>query len=356
MSEYFETEEVTREYDRVLVTRILSYLKPYRHLAAATLAALVVSTLGELMIPVMQQRLIDNAIMANYFRLDTGAFERERAGDGGLDAPGGDSLGGPDSGGGLGGEALKAMADFAANPRGMRIGEGLYVPRNQDTTLTGTAERELKERNILSGEQWYVFDMRHNEEGRRTAEKYGDLFITDENGAAVRKKDLAALPAGDIAAVRAGDIRTITGTAIFLAAVLLVVFAVTFSQTWTTNLMAQRVMKDIRLALFRKTLSQSTAFLSRHPVGRMVTRLTGDVETMDEFFNTVLVAFLKDLSIMAGVLVTLFVLSPKMALAVTVTLPPVLAVTLISRVKARDAFRRQRIASSRVYSYLAERL
>jgi ATP-binding cassette subfamily B protein len=120
--------------------------------------------------------------------------------------------------------------------------------------------------------------------------------------------------------------------------------------------MSQRVMKDIRLALFKKTASQSTAFLSRHPVGRIVTRLTGDVETIDEFFTSVLVAFLKDLSIMAGSLVTLFILSPQMALTVLLTLPPVLIVTLISRVKARDAFRRQRTASSKVYAYLAERL
>jgi ATP-binding cassette subfamily B protein len=115
-------------------------------------------------------------------------------------------------------------------------------------------------------------------------------------------------------------------------------------------------MKDMRLGLFRKTLSQSTAFLSRHPVGRIVTRLTGDIQTIDEFFTTVLTSFLKDLSVMLGVLATLFVLSPKLALCVIATLPPVLALTLISRVKARDAFRRQRTASSKVYAYLAERL
>jgi ATP-binding cassette subfamily B protein len=345
MAEYFETEEVTKEYDRVLAGRILSYLKPYRLLAAVTLAALLVSTLGELLVPVIQQRLVDNAILAGFFRLDAGALERAAGGGAGNGA-----------GNGLGAEALRAFEDLAANPRAVRIGEGIYVPRNQDTGLTGTAERELKEREILDGEQWYVFDTAANEEGRRVAEKHGELFVTGGKAAAVRKKDLAGLAPGEIGAVRAGDIGTIVRTAVFLAALLLLVFAFTFLQTWTANLAAQRVMKDIRLALFKKTLGQSTAFLSRHPVGRIVTRLTGDVETMDEFFNTVLVAFLKDLSVMAGVLATLFILSPKMALAVVVTLPPVLALTLISRVKARDAFRRQRIASSRVYSYLAERL
>ncbi|MCL2444250.1 MAG: ABC transporter ATP-binding protein/permease, partial [Treponema sp.] len=148
----------------------------------------------------------------------------------------------------------------------------------------------------------------------------------------------------------------LTQGCIFYFIILIFVFAFTFIQTWTANLMTQKVMKDMRLGLFKKTLSQSTGYLSRHPVGRLVTRLTSDVQTMDEFFTTVLVAFLKDIFIMAGVLITLFILSPQMALVVLITLPPVLIVTMISRVKARDAFRRQRTASSSVYSYLAERL
>jgi len=214
---YFETEDITKEYDSRIVKRILSFLKPYKRFVAVTLIALAISTLAELFIPVLLQRIIDDGIMV----------------------------------------------------------------RNVSFLVHGC---------II-------------------------YFI-----------------------------------ALFLA------FGFSFLQTWTSSLMTQYVMKDMRLALFKKTLWQSTGFLSRHPVGRIVTRLTSDVQTMDEFFTTVLVAFLKDIAIMAGVIITLFILSWKLALMVIITLPPVLVVTLISRVKARDAFRRQRTASSRVYAYLAERL
>jgi ATP-binding cassette subfamily B protein len=115
-------------------------------------------------------------------------------------------------------------------------------------------------------------------------------------------------------------------------------------------------MKDIRLELFKKTGLQSTAFLTRHPVGRIVTRLTGDVETINEFFTSVLVSFLKDFSIMTGSLITLFILSPKLAGIALLTLPPVLVVTFFSRIRARNAFCQQRTASSRVNSFLSERL
>jgi len=214
---YFDTDDITKEYDGKIVRRILAYLKPYKSLVILTIAALVLSTLGELYIPVLQQKIIDKALL-------------------GKDVP--------------------------------------YL---------------------------------------------------------------------------------VKGCILYLI-ILAVVFIFTFCQTWTAALMTQRVMKDMRIALFSKTISQSTGFLSRHPVGRIVTRLTGDVETMDEFFTTVIVAFLKDISIMAGAIVTMFILCPKLAAVVLVTLPPVLVITLINRVKARDAFRRQRTASSKVFSYLAEHL
>ena len=67
-------------------------------------------------------------------------------------------------------------------------------------------------------------------------------------------------------------------------------------------------------------------------------------------------AFLKDLSVMAGVLVTMLILSPKLAVITFATLPPVAIVTAFNRYKSRDAFRRQRLASSRLNAFLSERL
>jgi ATP-binding cassette subfamily B protein len=156
--------------------------------------------------------------------------------------------------------------------------------------------------------------------------------------------------------VRGADLDRITGVILVLLVALAAVFVATYVQTWNSSLIGQRVMKDLRLSLFRKTISQSTGFLSRNPVGRIVTRLGGDVETINDFFTSVMVALLKDISVMAGALITLFLLSPRLALVVLACMPPVVVCTALSRVKARDAFRRQRAASSAVTSYLSERL
>jgi ATP-binding cassette subfamily B protein len=182
------------------------------------------------------------------------------------------------------------------------------------------------------------------------------LFLVGQGVAAIREKDLTALTPAEKRQIRAEDFIHIISMVGLLLGVLVLVFGFTLVQTLATTLVGQRVMKDMRLSLFQKTASQSTAFLSRHPVGRIVTRLTGDVETINQFFTDVLAAFLKDFSVMIGVIITLFLFSPQLTLAVLLTLPPVLAITMWSRIQARDAFRRQRTASSRVNAYLSERL
>ena len=61
---YFDTDDITKEYDSRIVSRIIKYIKPYKYLAVITLAALVFSTFGELIIPVLLRRIIDDGIMA----------------------------------------------------------------------------------------------------------------------------------------------------------------------------------------------------------------------------------------------------------------------------------------------------
>ncbi|MDR0557408.1 MAG: ABC transporter ATP-binding protein/permease [Treponema sp.] len=336
MSEYFETDDITKSYDSAIFTRLLSYLKPYRLLTALAIAALLSSTVGELLIPVLQQRVIDNAILARFI-----AFSCEK------------------SGANLSQEAKDALSDFKNAKNAIQIDSMLFVLQNQNTKMRTNVEKEMKEAGILEAEPWYAFHYAASSSQYSVADVIQDrkaLFITEHGKAAIREKDLASLSIREKAAVRAGDVSFIIRAVLLVFALLILVFAFTFIQIWSTTLVVQRIMKDIRLALFKKTASQSSAFLSRHPVGRIVTRLTGDVETINQFFTDALSAFLKDSSIMAGSLITLFLLSAKLALFVVALIPPVIAITAWARVKARDAFRRQRTASSLVTAYLSERL
>ncbi|MDR2471829.1 MAG: ABC transporter ATP-binding protein/permease, partial [Treponema sp.] len=284
------------------------------------------------------------------------------------------------AGPGLSAGALETLAGLARTGGCLDAGPYRFVPRDEKIRISGRHERELRAAGVLEEGQWYAFPLPESADPKTAAprtgaagdravrypatpdnieallDRRGELFVRGRTAAALRSEDLAALTPEERELVRGRDLSRITRTAVIMLAILAVIFAFTFIQNWASVLIGQRVMKDIRLELFQKTASQSTAFLSRHPVGRIVTRLTGDVETINEFFTNVLIAFLKDFSVMSGALVTLFILSPRLAGVTLLTLPPVLVIAAFSRVRARDAFRRQRTASSRLNSYLSERL
>lgn len=343
MAEYFETEETTKGYDPDIFRRILSYLKPYRAGVAVAVAALVVSTAGELFLPLLIQRVVDETVIPDYRMVRSAAA--------------------------AGSNAVAAVSRLTSDPatRRFETAEGLvsFVPRSALGKLARSEERALSDSGVLDEAGWYVVRYSSDDRAAGIVGARPALFVTGTCGAggdpgglcaAIRLDDLASLPSSERLALRSGDVSALGRWAVIFCFVLLAVLAATFAQTFVTNQIGQRVMKDMRLELYDRTASQSLAFLSRHPVGRLVTRLTGDVETINQFFTEVLVAFLKDLAIMAGALVVLARLSPALAVVTFLSLPPVFIVTGISRVKARDAFRKQRSAVSRVNAYLSERL
>ena len=127
-----------------------------------------------------------------------------------------------------------------------------------------------------------------------------------------------------------------------------------FLQIYTMSWTSQGVMRDIRTSMLDHVMHQSLSYLGDTPVGSLLSRITSDVETINEFFTSVTISLLSDFAIMGGVLITLFILNPLLALITLMTLPPVLIGTLVFRRMARAAYRRQRHWTSRVNSFLSE--
>lgn len=137
-----------------------------------------------------------------------------------------------------------------------------------------------------------------------------------------------------------------------LTAVLLFSFVQVYLLAYT----GQMVMKDIRISLYSHVIRQSLRFMNRTPVGSLVSRVTNDVETLNEFFTSVAASVLKDFSLIIGVLVTIFFLNAKLAGVTALSLPPVFIAAMIFRSKARNAYRRVRSSVARVNAFLSEHI
>ena len=116
----------------------------------------------------------------------------------------------------------------------------------------------------------------------------------------------------------------------------------------------QKVMYDLRLELHRHLLRMPFAFYDRNPVGRLVTRITSDIEALNELFASGIVGFLADLLLLVGITVALLWVNPSLALVTIAVVPFLLATTFVFRAQARRFYREQRGHLSHLNAFTQE--
>lgn len=156
--------------------------------------------------------------------------------------------------------------------------------------------------------------------------------------------------------ILAGDFAGLTRVAgLFLAAVL-ALGALRAVESFLMHLAGQRVLHDLRSALFAHLLRLDARFYDRNPVGRLMTRVLNDTEAVSEAFTSGLFAVVADVITLAGVVAVMLWLDWRLAL-VTFSLVPVLAaVAAFFRLRARDAYREVRRRLARLNAFLQESL
>ena len=135
---------------------------------------------------------------------------------------------------------------------------------------------------------------------------------------------------------------------------LVLTFVFEFLQTYYMQWTGQKVMFDLRSQIFRHLQRMHVAFYDKNPVGRLVTRVTTDVDALNEMFTSGVVSIFEDLFVLVGILGIMLCMNWKLALITFATLPFIMFATKIFRDKVRDSYRRIRIAIARINSYLQE--
>jgi ATP-binding cassette subfamily B protein len=135
---------------------------------------------------------------------------------------------------------------------------------------------------------------------------------------------------------------------------LVLTFLFEFLQTYFMQWTGQKVMFDLRSQIFRHLQRMHVAFYDKNPVGRLVTRVTTDVDALNEMFTSGVVSIFEDLFVLMGILGIMLCMNWKLALITFATLPFIIFATKIFRDKVRDSYRRIRIAIARINSYLQE--
>ncbi len=131
-------------------------------------------------------------------------------------------------------------------------------------------------------------------------------------------------------------------------------FLLDFLQTYFMQWTGQKVMFDLRSEIFRHLQRMHIGFYDKNPVGRLVTRVTTDVDALNEMFTSGVVSIFEDIFVLIGILVIMLNMNWRLALITFAVLPFIAIATKMFRDKVRDSYRRIRVAIARINSYLQE--
>ncbi|MCK5200767.1 MAG: ABC transporter ATP-binding protein, partial [Spirochaetales bacterium] len=278
-------EEIIKSYDPAIMKRLLGFTKPYRIQVVIAVAALFFATAAELMMPVIMQKTIDEKILVTYSRIENTEVNQEIL----------DSI-----------DRNKTVIELP----------GYVYFTDKSTGLPA---------------DYYITELTDNPELLELIQDKNSTFKVSGEYIIITTEALNNLSVIERRLIRKSDINAVKNRGLIYLGLLIGGLLFTFLQVYLMAYTGQKVMEDIRVKLYNHTVRQSLNFLGKTPIGGLVTRITNDVETINEFFTSVATSVLKDFSLVAGVLITLFYLDSKLALITVLSIPPVFIATFFFR-------------------------
>src|SRR5947209_7250685 len=142
--------------------------------------------------------------------------------------------------------------------------------------------------------------------------------------------------------------------ALIYVSILVASFVLEYTQTYLMQWTGQKVMFDLRSQIFRHLQNMHIGFYDKNPVGRLVTRVTSDVDALNEMFTAGVVSIFEDIFVLVGIIAIMLRMKWWLPLITFAVLPLIFWATLVFRKAVRDSYRRIRTAIARINAYLQE--
>ncbi|MEE3202850.1 MAG: ABC transporter ATP-binding protein, partial [Acidobacteriota bacterium] len=156
--------------------------------------------------------------------------------------------------------------------------------------------------------------------------------------------------------ITTGNLEGLDRIAVAFLVVLVGLFVLEYLQTYTMQMMGQRIMFDLRMEIYRHLQRLDVRFYDRNPVGRLMTRVTTDVDTLNDLFASGVISVFRDVFTLSGIMVVLIVMDWRLALVAFSVLPFIAWVTQWFRRNARDSYRQVRGWVAKINAFLQENI
>jgi ATP-binding cassette subfamily B protein len=153
-----------------------------------------------------------------------------------------------------------------------------------------------------------------------------------------------------------GDKQGLLVTMLIFLVIMIVRGFIQYANAYLTQWIGQRTIFDLRMEVFRHLQTLSLKFYDRNPIGRLITRVTNDVEVLNEMFSSGIVMVFSDVFTIAGIFYFMFSMNWKLALVTLSVLPFLFYGTFLFRKKARETYRDVRIQIARINTFMQEHI
>jgi ATP-binding cassette, subfamily B, multidrug efflux pump len=156
--------------------------------------------------------------------------------------------------------------------------------------------------------------------------------------------------------IAAGDFDGVDRIAAAFLVILVAAFALEYLQTWTLQMTGQRIMYDMRMQIYRHLQRLDLQFYDKNPVGRLMTRVTSDVDVLNDMFTAGVVSIFGDVFTLVGIMIVLAIMDWRLALVAFSVLPLIVLVTQWFRRNVRESYRTVRTWIARINAFLQEHI
>ena len=326
---YMEEGQLGKPYNVRLLRRLAHYAVPYKKVISSALFLSLLITLLNLSLPYLSKIAIDRYILSSWYRVDLSAGEEA------------------------------ATRDFVGRyghllEKSMDGSFGL-ISHMDAKKIDPAFLHDYRAGGIISREQYYQAPSGARDHFISVTGT--ESLLSMQDGSFVIPIDvLKQLKPDEMLRLRAGDLSGVGMVGLVLLLILIVTFWLGYAEYFLLELTGQNMMQDIRLQLFRRIQAQSVRFFDQNAVGRLVTRVTNDIENLNEMFKSVMVTVFKDVFILTGILAVLLYLNWRLALVCFILLPFIFGITLLFSTLAREAFRELREKVAKMNAFLQERI
>jgi ATP-binding cassette subfamily B multidrug efflux pump len=156
--------------------------------------------------------------------------------------------------------------------------------------------------------------------------------------------------------IAAGRLDGLDRIALLYLVILVAAFAAEYVQTWSMQFTGQRIMFDLRMAIYSHLQRLDLRFYDRNPVGRLMTRVTSDVDVLNDLFTSGVVTVFSDVLTLVGIMVMMLVMNWRLALVTFAVLPIIVGISQWFRKNVRDSYRVVRGWIARINAFLQENI